>query len=181
MPLVGNNPKGADAFSVFSTNSLKETVRRSPTRSSVWGAKSWQALGITMRIGPIVRVTALLSFMIAGGAYLLWAGWRGWTEGAILVRRKFSPDFMAYAAGPHADAFKTEVWLSTIAGMLLLLLGGGCAIALLTVSTERRESMISAADEAFRSSAHRKGRWLLMLVLLAFCVVLVGALIRNGT
>lgn len=131
-----------------------------------------------MAKGPLGRVVLILLAVFGFGIYLAWNGWRGWLTKEILVRGKFSPDYVAYAAGPHADTFLFEVWLRVGAGLLLVLLGAGCSLLLLL--SPRRNEAIYAADSAFISSIKRKLMWLGALLLLAICVVVVTA-VAKGT
>ena len=131
-----------------------------------------------MAKGPLGRVVVILLAVFGFGIYLVWNGWRGWLAREILVRGKFSPDYVAYAAGPHADTFLFEVWLRIGAGLLLVLLGVGCSLMLLL--SPRRNEALYAADSAFMSSIKSKLMWLGALLLLAICVVVVTA-VANGT
>lgn len=129
----------------------------------------------TRPIASTVRILLILVSVLGFGAYLSWSGWHGWLTGQILVRTKFGPDFVAHAAGPHAEAFQIEVWLQIAAGALLVLLGGGCLLALAFVPSARRRAMISAGDSAFTSSIARRSGWFLVLVLIALGAILLGA------
>jgi hypothetical protein len=131
-----------------------------------------------MAKGPLGRVVLILLAVFGFGIYLAWNGWRGWLTKEILVRGKFSPDYVAYAAGPHADTFLFEVWLRVGAGLLLVLLGAGCSLMLLL--SPRRNEAIHAADSAFISGIKRKLMWFGALLLFAICVVVVTA-VANGT
>jgi hypothetical protein len=108
---------------------------------------------------------------------LLWSGWYAVSTGGGVIHEKGKPAIVAYAGGPHASEFKSEVRVRLVVWFVLALFGGGAFCSLFAASSERKAKAIAEEEERWQWQ-RRSGvllRWFIVAIIVGVVAILLYA------
>lgn len=103
----------------------------------------------------LVKALLLSLAISACGIAFIWSVYLAKHDGEVVVHKRRTPSFTAYASGASASDFQAEITKRLITGTILLTGGVGTLLALVLLPPTRRQQFIEAAS---RSSADHQER-----------------------
>ncbi|WP_431095682.1 hypothetical protein [Polaromonas aquatica] len=127
---------------------------------------------ISSRRGGIVRLLIASALLVAFGSYFFYLGWETFIDGEVLIKRKNSNPYMAYAYGENSEAFfryfRDWFWATG----LIVLTGVALPICLVLLPSKQRNYWLHFFGET-AGGIRSNLPWALALLI---CMALFGLL-----